>query len=117
MRTSDRTARLVSSAASDNATVAFNGPGILNNIIGENTKATAVWLKFYQLDATLAAPDSTKVPCLSIYLPAQSAFALEPGLKYSFGLGYRIVTGSADNDNSAVAAGDVLGLNLLASGN
>jgi hypothetical protein len=114
---SSKTARLPSSAASDNATVAFNGPVVLRTILGQNTKASTVFLKLYALGANLAVPTSADTPILTLAIPAASAFAIDlaSGLKFNFGLGYRITTGSADNDAVAIGAGDILGLNLLAS--
>lgn len=113
----DKAARLLSSAASDNATVAINGPCQLRGIIGSNARTTAVYLKLYALAATLVAPASTDTPVLTIHLPPSSDFAIDlpGGFNFNFGLGFRLTTGSADNDTGAVAAGDILGLNLLAA--
>jgi hypothetical protein len=114
---SSKTARLPSSAATDNAAVAFNGPGVLNTILGLSTKASTVFLKVYTLGAGLAAPTNADIPILTIAIPATGAFAIDlgKGLKFNFGLGYRIVTGAVDNDATAIGAGDILGLNFLAS--
>lgn len=114
-RPAGRIKRLISSAASVNATAAFNGPGILKQILGYNARTSAVFLKLYALKATLAAPAATDEPLMTIYIPASSAFSipLGDGAAFSFGLGYRLTTGSADNDAGALAAGDILGLNLL----
>jgi hypothetical protein len=111
-----KVARLLSAAGTDNATVAFNGPSVLNGIVGLNARAGTVYLKLYQLASSLAAPLSTDTPFMTLALPASSAFAFDwiNGIKFNFGLGYRLVTGSADNDATAVTAGDILGLNLLA---
>jgi hypothetical protein len=53
---------------------------------------------------------------MTLALPASAPFRFEfaNGADFPIGLGFRLVTGSADNDATAVAANDILGLNLLA---
>jgi hypothetical protein len=103
------TARLASSAATDNPTLILATPARLRRIIGYNAKASAVWLKLYD---KATAPASTDVPRKAYYLPPGTGFAFDLDDYFIAGLGYRLVTGSADNDNTAVASGDILGLNL-----
>jgi hypothetical protein len=111
----NRAARLVSSAASDNATKATDAPCSLRSIIGSNTNAAARYLKIYQLNNNLAVPTSSDTPALTIHLPATSDFAIDipGGFDFGFGMGYRLTTGSADGDTGSVGAGDIVGLNLL----
>lgn len=111
----NRAARLASSAASDNATAAINGPCQARGVIGYNNRASAVYLKLYQLASTLAAPVSTDTPALTFYLPASAAFAIDipGGFDFNFGMGYRMTTGVADGDTGAVASGDIVALNIL----
>lgn len=111
--------RLAASAASDNATL-FNGPIRLTNIIGYNARAGVVFLKIYERSAAQIAagtvPTNADTPILVFALPASSGYALDlgdPGLLFSIGLGFRLVTGSADNDATAIAANDILGLNII----
>lgn len=108
--------RLVSSAANTNATVVWAAPVTVHHIVGYNAKASAVFLKLYQLASNFAVPDENATPLMTIYLPSASAFALDfsDGLQIPVGLGYRLTTGSADNDTGAVASGDILGLNITA---
>lgn len=108
-----RTARLPSSAASTNATVALDRPCALRHIVGYNSNAAGRFLKIYALDATLAAPDQNSTPFLTLYLPPSSGFAFDFDAVFNFGCGYRLCTGAADNDNTAVGSGDILGLNLI----
>lgn len=116
---STRSARLLASAASDNAAIAVNGFIILNEIIGYNARAGTVFLKLYQLSpAQIAAntpPSAADTPFMTLALPASAAFAfdLAKGLRFGFGVGFRLTTGVADNDATAVAANDILGLNFL----
>lgn len=104
-------ARLLSAAASDNATSAFVGPCALKGIQGYNAKSAAVYLKLYD---KASAPAYTDTPVKTIYLPATAAFALDftAGFQFNNGLAYRITAAVADNDNTALSAGDVLCLSL-----
>lgn len=115
-----RNKRLVASAASDNATIAYDGPCELVHINGHNAKASVVYLKLYRLTAAQIAgptlPANTDTPFMTLALAASAPFRFEfaNGADFPLGLGFRLVTGSADNDATAVAANDILGLNLLA---
>lgn len=103
--------RLLSAAASDNATLVAGRRADLMLIQGHNAKASAVYLKLYD---KATAPASTDAPAMTIYLPASTPFIFnyEHGIEFENGLGYRIVTGNADNDATAVAGGDILALNI-----
>jgi hypothetical protein len=112
--------RLVASAASDNATIAYDRPAVLNQVVGYNAKASVVYLKLYRLSAAqiaaATAPTLADVPFMVLPLAPSSQINLNfsKGVDFPIGLGFRLVTGSADNDGTAVAANDILGLNLLA---
>jgi hypothetical protein len=103
------TARLLSAAASDNAALVLAGNVTLRRITGYNARSSAVYLKLYD---KATAPASTDTPRKTIYLPATSAFALDQNDYFIAGFGYRLTTGSADNDTGALTSGDILGLNL-----
>lgn len=112
MRASTATARLLSAAASDNATAATGDrPAILVAIHGHNAKAAAVYLKLYN---KASAPASTDTPRKTIYLPASASFnfSFPAGIEFPLGLGYRLTLAAADNDATALLAGDILALNL-----
>lgn len=104
--------RLVSSAASDNATNAAAAAATLRHIIAKSNRASDCFLKLYD---KATAPASTDTPKLTIPLPAGAGVALDfpGGITFTLGLGYRITTGTADSDTGAVAAADVTGLNLV----
>lgn len=106
------TSRIPSSAATNNATSGKVGEGFLSGFSGYNTNAAVRYLKFY--DKASAPTVGTDVPVLTYALPPTTAFAI-PAFDYHFklGLAYALVTGAADNDNTAVGAGDILGLNIL----
>lgn len=103
--------RLLSAANSDNATLVIARRSCVKSIQGHNAKASAVYLKIYD---KATAPASTDTPVKTIYLPASSSFIFDYGDGHLFtnGLGYRIVTDNADSGTTAVAAGDILGLNI-----
>jgi hypothetical protein len=115
-----RNKRLAASAATDNATLAYDGPCSVESIVGHNAKASVVYLKLYRLTAAQiaagTAPTNADIPFIVLALAASAPFKFEfsKGAEFEFGLGYRLVTGSADNDNTAVAANDILALNIMA---
>ncbi len=104
------TARLLSAANTNNATSVSNGFTKVYGIGGFNA-GTVSYLKLYDKGS---APVAADTPRRTIYLPANVAFQLDfvNPLTFSKGLGYRIVTGVADADDTAVAAAAVLALNI-----
>lgn len=105
-------ARLLSSAASDNATSAFAAAETLRHVFGKCNRSSDCYLKLYD---KATAPASTDTPKLTLPLPAGAGFAFDfpQGVSFTLGLGYRITTGTADNDTGAVAAGDVTAMNIV----
>jgi hypothetical protein len=100
-----KTARLLSAAATVNATVVKAAAGTLKRIAGYNARASAVYLKLYDMTST---PASTDTPRKTIYLPASAAFDLEQDAYFGTGIAYRMTTAGADNDTGALTAGDIL---------
>jgi hypothetical protein len=105
------TSRIVSAAASTNATSALAKSGTVRRIIGYNASATARYLKLY--DKVSAPTVGTDTPKLTVYLPPVTGFEIEIDHYFGAGIAYALTTGSADNDTGALTAGDVLGLNVL----
>lgn len=105
------TSRIVSAAATTNATSAKATPGTLYSIKGYNAVA-ARYLKFY--DKASAPTVGADTPVLTLYLPAATAFVLDwsMGRYFATGIAYALTTGSADNDTGALTAGDIVGLNV-----
>lgn len=102
--------RLVSAAASVNATVVKAGSGRLYRVRGYNNAAAVRFLKIYD---RATAPSQTDTPILTLTLKAAEVFDFDLydcGLDYSLGLGYRLTGAAADNDTTALAAGDVTGM-------
>lgn len=108
--TAQKTSRLLSSAATTNATSVKTTRGALRRIIGYNAAATARYLKIY--DTAVAPTVGTDTPRKTYYLPATSGFAFDLDDYFGQGIGYGLTTAAADNSTAAVAAGDILCLNV-----
>lgn len=115
MRCANSVSRLPSAANSNNATVVKASAGWLFHINGHNAAAGVRYLKLY--NKATAPTVGTDTPFLTLALPASSPFKFEfpnvNGLYFSTGIGFGLVTGAADNDNTAVTAADILGLNIM----
>lgn len=111
-RKPNQTSRIVSSAATTNATVAKATAGDLFRFSGYNSNAAARYLKIYNKGTTPVV--GTDVPIWTEYLAPQAKFelAFPKGMYFSAGISYALVTGAADADATAVAAADILALNL-----
>lgn len=107
------THRLLSAAGSSgDATNVKASPGVLYGVQGYNVAASTRYLKLY--DSASAPTAGSGTPKKTIAIPAGAAFAIDfpNGLRFGSGIGYTLVTGSADNSSASVTAGDILGLNL-----
>ncbi len=99
----------IQSAASNNATVVKASAGsFYGGVVGNNGAAVA-YLKLYE--KATAPTVGTDTPIATILLPIGGVVNLSPVAPMAFatGLGYGIVTGAADNDNTSVAANQVVG--------
>jgi len=106
--------RLPSSAAGNNATLVKASEGQVHHLIGYNSNAAVRYLKLY--NKATAPTVGTDVPWLTIALPPSTAFSLPiNGVQFPRGIGFGLVTGAADNDNTAPGAGEILGLNIIFS--
>ncbi len=109
---SSTTSRIPSSANSVNATAAKASAGKLYSVNGFNSSASVTYLKFY--DKATAPTVGTDTPVLTLALPALSVFSYDlGGLAFATGIGYGLTTVAADNGTTAVAAGAILGLNVV----
>lgn len=104
------TARLLSAAASTNATLVKGAPGAVMRVSGYNNKASAVFLKLY--DKATAPVVGTDVPRKTIRLAASSAFDFSMNDSFNNGIGFGISTAAADNDTGVLVAGDIVALNV-----
>lgn len=84
--------------------------GTLYQVSGANVASSARYLKIYNV----AAPTSASTPRKVHYLPPNQAFVFDypQGLAFATAIGFRITTGSANNDANAATAGDILALCL-----
>lgn len=104
--------RIISVAATTNATVAKASAGDLYKVIGLKATALPCYLKIY--NKATAPTVGTDVPVLTIPLNASSLFDYNfTGMYFSTGISYAITLLPADNDTTAVAAADILGLNIV----
>lgn len=110
------TSRLVSAAASVNATLVKSTAGKVHKLIGYNAAAALRFLKIY--NKASAPTVGTDTPALTITLPASAAFALDfpnGGQHFATGIGYGFTTAAADADTSALTAADIVGFNVIYS--
>jgi hypothetical protein len=106
--------RILSAAATTNATSAKASAGRLYKIRGLNASASVRYLKFY--NKASAPTVGTDAVILTLALKASDVFDIDfenIGYYFSTGIAYALTTGSADNDTGALTAGDVLGLNVV----
>lgn len=104
---------ILNSLASENPAIILTGTSGLQAFYATNTGATVAFVKLYNKATT--APVSTDIPAM--ILPVPAAVAGVPGVctlpigfsgfRFLLGLGIRITGGAADNDTTAVAAGQV----------
>jgi hypothetical protein len=108
------TARLLSSANTTNGTNVKASAGKVYGIQGYNAVAAVTYLKLYNKATTPTV--GTDTPVKTFALPPSSAFALDwaRGYEFTTGIGFGLTAtgGGADNSTTAVASGDVLGLNI-----
>lgn len=103
--------RLLSAAASVNATLVQNFSSELVRVAGHNAAASVRYIKLY--DKATAPTVGTDTPIFTIAVPAGSVFSLPmDGFPFKAGLGFGLTTGAADADTGALTSGDILGLNI-----
>jgi hypothetical protein len=103
---------ILNSAATTNEVLILTGTSGLQAFYATNTGATAAFVKLYN---KATAPISTDIPAMILPVPAAVSgvpgVATLPigfsGFRFALGLGIRITGAAADNDTTAVAAGQV----------
>lgn len=83
------------------------------HVSGLNASASTKFLKLY--NKATAPTVGTDVPVLTLALPVGAfSYNLPPeGVKFPLGIGYGLTGAAPDNDTTALAAADVVGLNIL----
>jgi len=110
-RKPNATSRIMSAAASTNATSAKASAGDLFKVVGYNAAGAIRYLKIY--NKASAPTVGTDTPVLTITLPATAAFEIDfSGQYFSLGIAYALTTGVADADTGALTSGDITGFNL-----
>jgi hypothetical protein len=106
------TSRILSAAASTNATSVKASAGRVYAIQGYNASSSVRYLKLYNKASSPTV--GTDTPVKTIAIPPSVGFAFDWPLGYSFatGIALALTTGSADADTGALTAGDILGLNV-----
>lgn len=111
-RKTNLTARLVSAAASTNATSVKASAGDLGKIVGFNAAAAKRYLKLY--NKASAPVVGTDTPVMTLTLPAGASFNFDfqMGHYFSTGIAYALTVNAADADTTALTAADVEGLSI-----
>jgi hypothetical protein len=109
-------ARLVSAAATTNATLVKNAAGRVFKIRGYNAKAAVCYLKLYN-KATAPAPATDNALLMASFaLKASDMFDIDftpQGYGFSTGIGFALTGASSDTDATALVAADIVGLNIF----
>jgi hypothetical protein len=109
-KSAQKTHRLLSAAATTNATVVKAANGTVCHIQGYNNKAAAAFLKMYDKATTPNVGADT--PRKTYRLNPTAAFDFATDDYYGAGISYAITGAAADNDTTALVAGDVVCLNI-----
>ena len=105
--------RLVSAAASVNATIVKASGGRVYKITGQNAAAAVRYIKLYN---KATAPAETDTPVITLAVAASLPFEFDfgdIGLHFPAGIGYRLTNLNADADTTALTAADILSLNVF----
>jgi hypothetical protein len=106
------------SAASNNSTLVLGRSSVVKMLVAVNTTATIYYVKLY--NKATAPTCGTDVPVITVPVPALATggppvqLGVDDGLLFPLGVGFCIVAGIADNDNTSAATG--VALNLGVSG-
>lgn len=107
------TGRIVSSAASTNATSVKASAGAVHGFTATNTTASLKYLKFYNKASAPTVGTDTPIwtqPLQPSNVPTVIRFPKT--LHFSTGIAIALTGAAADADTTALAAGDVVGLNI-----
>jgi hypothetical protein len=106
--------KLTTSANTTNATLVSSVPCDVYHVSAVNTTAALKYLKLY--NKASAPTVGTDVPVLTIPLAVSNVpthFSIPSGLYFNVGLGFALTGADGDSDTTALAAGDVKGLNIV----
>jgi hypothetical protein len=103
---------IAAASANQDSQVIKAAAGTLYSLSISNIGSAIRWVKFYN---TAAGPTSSSTPVLRIMIPyglgngAGNNWTIGvPGIAFTAGIAFRITVNEADNDATAVTAGDVV---------
>ena len=103
------TSHIVAAASTNATTIKASAGRVIGWSLANTSNVSYRYVKLYNITTTPVPGTSTVTQTIAIAPNTVSNFALEGGINHTVGIGYAIVTGSADSDNTAVSAGDVVG--------
>lgn len=112
--------KLITTNSTNSTLVSGVGQNVLKWVVASNPSATATvinYLKFY--NKATAPTCGTDVPVMTIMLPPNSGTGAGltsvsfDDVKFSAGIGICVTLLAADNDNTSVAAGDVINIGYV----
>jgi hypothetical protein len=105
--------QLPTSAATNNAANVKASQGQVFFVIAYNTSTTLAYLKLFN---TAGVPNmGVASPVMTLPIPPGGGIALDLNIAiglFANGIGMALTRGAALNDNTAVAAGDIVGVNI-----
>lgn len=112
LRKANTVCRIVSSAATTNATSCKASAGDLYMLDACNTTVTLKFLKIYNKASSPTV--GTDTPLMTVAIPASNCVSrsFAGGLYFGTGLALALTGAAADNDTTALSSGDVVAVNL-----
>lgn len=99
----------VLSAATTNATVVKATPGRVYGLQLSNTATAYRYFKFYNIATAPVVGTTPVIAIVGVPPGGRASLSSVQGMYFSAGIAYSIVTGAADADTTATAAGEVAG--------
>ncbi|RVD31425.1 hypothetical protein [Mesorhizobium sp. M4B.F.Ca.ET.017.02.2.1] len=112
-RKANAVSRLMSSAATTNATSAKASAGDLKKITGLKATAANCFLKLYNKASAPTVGTDTPVIVLPLIASQPFNFDFGEGFYFSTGIAWAITALATDADTTAIAVGDVLALTIM----
>jgi hypothetical protein len=113
LKKANAVSHIASAAATTNATSAKASAGDLHTISAYNTTAAVKYLKVF--NKASAPTTGTDTPVIVEAIPPNARLTVtypNGGLYFSTGIAYALTGAAADLDNTALVAGDVVGVNI-----
>ena len=100
-------------AATTNSTLVVAQRASLYGLILRNASASTLYFKFY--DKATAPTVGTDTPVMVIAIPTATSinYTFPYPVGFNNGIGYGITANPADSDTTAIAANDIVGINVF----